>query len=837
MDQYHSGVAKMRNFFVDYRSGCSTRAGTRMVIQAFNSSLPVRIIPFQTSVLVPYILEFGDHYMRPISFGEPVLESQLTITSLGLTAPIVVTAPGNTYAIGDWVFISGTGVPQFDNLLYSVASVGSSFALNDIYGNATNGFPFTPWVSGGQVGRVYKIPSPYAATDLALLKFVQVANVMYLTHPSYPPQTLTFTGPTNWAFAPITFASTAQPPTITSVVPTSAGTTTFGYTITSVDANGEESIASNQVVQPNCVDIGSTAGSIAVNFTAPVGGAAGYNVYKAEPGVNTGVISSGAAFGFIGSTSADGVFIDSNIVPDFTQTPPNVQNPFISNNPGVCCFFQQRLYFAGSNALPQTFWGSQPGYYFNFNTSDPIQADDAITGTLVSLQVNFIKSMVPMPGGLILLTSGGAWQLSSGNGGLASTAAVTPVNATATPQAYNGISDVPPILINQDVLYVQYKNSIVRDLEYNIYANIYTGADISVVSNHLFFGHQILQWAYAEEPFKVVWCIREDGQALSLTYLKEQKITGWAQHDTQGAFLSVATVTEGNLDATYFVVRRKTSLGFFQFIERMDDRKLVYGAEDAWAVDCGSQTAQTYPNAGLFAAAATGTNVSFFATSPVFSPSSVGQVIRSGSGIGTITSYMNPMQVQVNITQPITAIVPNDPSRAPIGQNPGQWSVATPVTTIYGLNYLNGLSVSILADGNVLPQQVVTNGQIVLAQPASKVTVGLPFTAQLQTMPIDLGDVRDTIQGKRKKISALSIRMSQTRGLSYGQSFSLLTPIKEWSQGQFLGSTIPLVTGDERVIMDPLWNTPGQICIQQDNPLPATVLGVVPEVAIGDTPK
>src|SRR5205085_7610965 len=115
---------------------------------------------------------------------------------------------------------------------------------------------------------------------------------------------------------------------------------------------------------------------------------------------------------------------------------------------------------------------------------------DALSGSLVSFQVNAIKSMVPMPGGLVLLTAKGAWQLTAGSGANA-TIAVTPINATAVPQAYNGASDVFPIIINYDVLYVQAKGSIVRDLSYNLYAQIYTGSDISVLSNHLFFGHQI----------------------------------------------------------------------------------------------------------------------------------------------------------------------------------------------------------------------------------------------------------------------------------------------------------------------------------------------------------
>ena len=92
--------------------------------------------------------------------------------------------------------------------------------------------------------------------------------------------------------------------------------------------------------------------------------------------------------------------------------------------------------------------------------------------------------------------------------------------ATVMPQAYNGPSDVSPIVANEDILYIQAKGSIVRDLSYNIYAAIYTGTDISVRSNHLFFQHTLVQWAYAEEPFKIIWAVRDDGILLSLTYMK-----------------------------------------------------------------------------------------------------------------------------------------------------------------------------------------------------------------------------------------------------------------------------------------------------------------------------
>jgi hypothetical protein len=152
-----------------------------------------------------------------------------------------------------------------------------------------------------------------------------------------------------------------------------------------------------------------------------------------------------------------------------------------------------------------------------------------------------------------------------------------------------------------------------------------------------------------------------------------------------------------------------------------------------------------------------------------------------------------------------------------------------------GLDYLNGNTVSINADGGALPPQVVANGSITLPYPASKVTAGLGFQCQLQTMPLDTGE--PTIQGKRKKVAALTVKCNNTRGIKAGRTWGSLVPIKQLNPAVVLGQPMPLLTGDARITMDPLWDVPGQICLQIDDPVPATVIGVVPEIIIGDTGK
>jgi hypothetical protein len=316
---------------------------------------------------------------------------------------------------------------------------------------------------------------------------------------------------------------------------------------------------------------------------------------------------------------------------------------------------------------------------------------------------------------------------------------------------------------------VQSKGSIVRDLSYKFYANLYTGTDMSILSNHLFFGYNLERWAYAEEPFKQLWAVRDDGILLSFTYLKEQDVYAWAHHDSPGnsgtdLFLSVASIPEQQIpgisaDSVYFVTQRtiaNVNGGLpVKYIERMHSRNfLTNGVADvtkAWFVDCGLQ--------------------------------------YSGAE----------------------------------------------ATAITGLDHLNGATVSILADGSVQPSQVVTGGAITLQAAASLVTVGLPYVSQLETLSLQPQQTATQTQSFRKKISAVTVRVAETRGLKVGPGFDSLSEMKERSAAVAMGSAISLFTGDESIQVNSRYAVENDICIQQDWPLPCTILGIIPDVSLGDT--
>ncbi len=275
-----------------------------------------------------------------------------------------------------------------------------------------------------------------------------------------------------------------------------------------------------------------------------------------------------------------------------------------TTNPSCVAYFEQRRVFAGSRANPATFWMSRPGQFTNFDVSDPTQDDDAITAALYAQEVNTINALVAMTNGLIALSSAGAYLITGG----ANDAAVTPSTIKAPPQAFSGAQALAPLRIGDHILYAQARGSAVRDLAFNFYSNNFTGTDISVLSGHLLEGRKIVQWTYAEEPNKLVWAVRDDGVLLSLTYLKEQEVYGWARHDTQGEVISVCSIPEDREDVVYFVVRRyRPNYGFQYHVERMASRlfganpaaNIPAQAEDAWCVDGGAEYALTKPGTAI----------------------------------------------------------------------------------------------------------------------------------------------------------------------------------------------------------------------------------------------
>lgn len=837
LDKYHTGAALMQNFFVDYRGGASTRPGTMLVDLAKGQTYRARLLPFIFSQSQSYVIELGDLYARFYTNGAQLLNSpSRPITTITKANPAVVQANGHGFTTGDYGFITGVdGMTEVDGQTYVLTVVDANHvSLADIYGNPINSTFFSTYTTGGTIATVYEIVTPWAAADLPLLKFVQSADVMTLTHPLYVPYDISRTGPGTFTLTAITIGPSLPATTLGAATPNNTGDLLYQYVVCAATAAGERGTpsavfsADSKALNPTP----ATGAPINIEITyAPVAGADHYDIFKSGPTYN--LSPPPTYFGYVGSTT-DTAWTDDNIAPDYNNAPPTFTNPFSGGkNPGCVTYYQQRRVFANiALSSPEEMDFSRVGAYANFDVSGLTPIDsDAIQIAIASRQVNEIRAMVPTANSLVTLTSGGAFQVSGGT----NTNAITPTNIVALPQASTGANDLPPITVNNSILFVQNKGAIVRDLAYNFYTQSFTGFDRSALANHLFFGHQLLEWAWAEEPFKLIWAVREDGVLLSLTYVPEQEVYGWSQHNTNGQFESVCSVPEGEEDAVYFIVQRPGANGVpVQYIERMASR-FIPRVEDVWSVDCGVATVLTRPNFGLKVTVA-GPVVTLKAlTGTPFDSTWIGQVVwfDVGGQLLITAQTSSTLTCALAADEPLGNLYPNSIPPAYWNILAGAWEVGPLVTKLTGLEHLAGMIVACVADGqSVGPLAVSDTGSITLPVPACKVVAGLPFTAKLQTLDLDTGD--PTIQGKFKMGPVCTLRLDTTRGLRIGTTFDAMVELKYNNAANFT-PPLPLFSGDLRTVMPNGWNKQGRTSVQQDYPFPATVLGIIPEVTLGST--
>lgn len=160
---------------------------------------------------------------------------------------------------------------------------------------------------------------------------------------------------------------------------------------------------------------------------------------------------------------------------------------------------------------------------------------------------------------------------------------------------------------------------------------------------------------------------------------------------------------------------------------------------------------------------------------------------------------------------------------------------STPTTTVSGLTWLKGQTVSVLADGSVHPDCVVnSSGAITLTRSASKIQVGLGYNSDGKTMRIEAGGADGQAQGKLKRIHRAIFRFFQSVGLSVQSTNGTAFPEPFRTSADRMDNPVALYTGDKRWAWDGSYELEGQVFWRQNQPLPSNVLMVVAQLETQD---
>jgi hypothetical protein len=288
---------------------------------------------------------------------------------------------------------------------------------------------------------------------------------------------------------------------------------------------------------------------------------------------------------------------------------------------------------------------------------------------------------------------------------------------------------------------------------------IYTWSSESWVSNDItaLAEHTtrtgIVENAYQRVPDAILWFVRGDGQLVSMTYEREQQVVGFARHITDGVVESVATINGTNAEDEVWLLVRRTINN--QTVRYVERLKL--GLRDA--LDTADKSNWWYVDSG---------------------------VLRT---------------------------------------------FGSPTATITGLSHLEGKAVSVWADNAVgsliVSQPTVVGGQITLQIPASRVLVGLPFTSTLVPQRVDTNLQDGTSQGRRMRIPRINLKVYQSTGGELSTDGVNWFPLVSRVLTDNMDASPPVLNGYERAYASSNWADGVDLYVRQTQPVPFTVAALV----------
>lgn len=776
LQKYATGVNKCLNGIIHPQGGVSNRSGFRYIARPKYANKRCRLVGFEFSATQAYMIEIGDRYAR-FYFNS----GQIAVTSAGGWVTTTV------YPVGTYVDFGGT-------IYYCiVAHTGGVFATDLAAGN---------WVA--QV--IYEVPLPYLEADLSELKFTQSVDVLYITHPDYPPKTFTRHGHTDWRLADFAFIRGPFMPenisatTLASTVlyPGTSGTLIASTNFFTADHVGSiweiehdfpsqtlsgaftSNTSSTVLVGMGAwrlITHGTWAGKITVEKSLNGGSSwVEVRVFTSSSDFNPNTFGTddndGAAAiyrvtmsGYVSGTCNYDLTLDASTVRGIVKAtaylgPTNLSVTVVQQVGATSAVTSwSEGSWSNERGWPATVAFMEDRLAFGRTPAEPQTVWFSKTGEYINFGVSdplvdsdSISVSLPsrklngvetiVPLGQLLVLTRSSEWSIGGSNG----EPISPTTINTKSHGFRGTNGIDVCVIGNRAVYVQPQGTVVRDIGFEFSSDSYTGDDISLISSHLFAGYEITELCYQQEPDSLIWAIRSDGQMLSATYVREQQVLAWSHHRTDGIFESVATIPGDGFDQLWVVVKR----GADRFVELQSERMASDAPEDQFFVDCGI----TYDD--------------------------------------------------------------------------------VPANVITGLDHLEGRAVSILADGIVVPRQVVTSGQITLATDASIVHVGLLYGFAVETLRLEREQRDGTLMGRKSRVSHVNVRVLNTRGGTLGPNSDELYDIEpELKKLLTIEDPKALASGDIKHTIASDWDNGGRVFFLQNKPLPATILAFMPVLTVG----
>lgn len=739
-------------------------------------------------------------------------------------------------------------------LLRFIVSVTESFILE--FGNLYVRF-YTKTAAvedSNNPGTIFELATPYTLSQVQDIDFSQSEFSLILTHSSHAQQELMFlaTAPDAWVLLPF---QPLPPPTFESgtlgrTALTLSATTGLGVTFTAaatifsttdinrsieiISGNGTgvasiKTFTSQTVVEADIIfDFDSTnyatqtwlmdlSPLTTISFT-DVTRAGGIVTVSSEPLAAQTFISGRRPIigdyilvhgGVLQVLSGTGQVVECEILKSMNSSEDTanwtLEKPTWDTTrgfPSTVTQAQQRLLFAGSISQPQTIWTSETGIINGFGIGP--EDTDAIEIDVVSNEISTIQWMRAARD-VIIGTTGGESTINI------STTTLTPSNTDITSRTFYKSDKQSPITIGSEVIFVQKGDRKLISYLFDFGTDTFKGEDLTFIAEHI-TESGIKQITYGQEPNRQIYAVTNDGVLLSATYDREQGVIAFTKYITAGKYLSVVAIPEGSIDQIWVVVQRQIDQNTNVMLEVFDESS----GEDS--ADVFSDSAIIFSNPLVITGATNDVD-------PQFTSVNHGLIVGDRIKFKDFQQWQGIDQVKFTVTN-----ISGNGNRFNCGydsseQPPyeGGAEVFKVVTSISGLNHLEGAEVQVKADSSLLTgeqQKTVVNGTIELDGEYAEVVIGLPYKSRIVTLPREFDIGLGSMQGQRKRWVQPILRVDRSvPPMVNGQTRPNRRPAFNMDEA------VPLFTGDLEY-SSTNWDTAAQLDIEIEEPFPLRLLGI-----------
>lgn len=744
--------------------------------------------------------------------GCAILENWLPLQSGG-----IMFRPGTMYAgqIKNPSSAYSTPPVRFERFRYSnsqeyVLEIGASYMR---FWAPVNGV-LSQVLSGGNP---LEISTSFVAADIFSLEVANKADVMYITHPNYFPQKLVRTSATSFS---LTNAPMVRPPFLDVNISTT--------TITPSSDTGATTLTASAAIF-----LSGHVGS----FWRVKGGVVKITVFTDTTHV-TGTVQPEP------DGTAGNLGTGPGAVTDWQEGAFSI----VRGYPAAVTFHEQRLIYGGTTYQPQKSWASVVATYDDFDVGTAQDSDAwsyEIASNLV-LDIRWLSSNTDLKIG----TGGGTVTFKSqGTAGI--TASAPPLVVIDTDYA---VDHAEPERIGGYMFYLDNSTFTLRQLVFDLIQNRDKSDDMTLLADHILRdGGGATQIYRQQSPCDRIWCVRNDGQISIFTRNAEQRVLSWCRavmgYTASGpGVLETLTILpqDGADDIVCCVVKRVVNGTTYRFVEYFSAEIFTYDW-DPVRLDAALSLDNPITISGVSNASPgviTANGHGFSNGDQIKIDNIVNYRVQTYTGIVTygISALNKNVYLVANATTntfTLTDTAGNAIDTTLMGTYISGGQVRKMNTVFSGLDYLNGETVSVMADGGLPAAQqtfVVSGGSITLQVAAAVVKIGLPYTGRLEFLPLS-GDTQQISVTKKRKTYNVDLKVYRSLGGQFGMKNALtdtisLSNIIMPNQISQLAAyqTNPAYSGDiidvdfESSVDDNVANIP---VLYQTQPLPFMLLAAV----------